>query len=110
LTLKTLSLSLQENTEDFSTLSYLTLTKYLTPHACRYDLLRLREQDAALVLAVMFFRIRRVAAACVVRAFALAVFFVAAVAIVVYNVVARPTFIIQQSFYSFTLLTASSMC
>ena len=44
MTLKTLSLSLQENTEDFSTLSYLTLTynhwiKPLTFFENRYELI-----------------------------------------------------------------------
>ena len=40
------------------------------------DFLRYREQDAALVLAVMFFGVGGVAVACVVGAFALAVFLV----------------------------------
>ena len=42
---------------------------------CPADLLRCREQDAALVLAVMFLGIGRIAVACIVGAFALAVSF-----------------------------------
>ena len=43
------------------------------------DLLRCREQDAALVLAVMLFGVGCVAVACIIRAFALAVFLVVSV-------------------------------
>ena len=43
------------------------------------DLLRCREQDAALVLAVMFLGVGCIAVACIVGAFALAIFLVVAI-------------------------------
>ena len=49
---------------------------------CPADLLRYREQDAALVLAVMFLGIGCVAVACIVGAFALAVFLVISISVV----------------------------
>ena len=49
---------------------------------CPADLLRYREQDAALVLAVMLFGVSRVTVACVVGAFALAVFLVISISVV----------------------------